>query len=225
MRSVPQGRLLLGGIVLSSVNATLTTSLLSLFRMDRTVAAPGPTGAPASIQALGSDRDAASKARNAMGRIAELVSGIGKADALASVPDAERAYAENGEYSETTTVAGTVVPDEEFEELGLQSLREQAKGAGPEAERAKAYLEARDQGTIQRYDMSAMGVTSTLTITNHYYADGRDKGQQATYDTRGMRQFLDNHTVVDADGVLRDRATGNYAGIEQNGTRFTYLVY
>lgn len=69
--------------------------------------------------------------------------------------------------------------------------------------------------------MSSMGVTSTMTKTNYYYADGTDKGEKVSYSTKGMDQFLQNYTYVDNDGILRDKETGKYAGINQNGTKFT----
>lgn len=73
--------------------------------------------------------------------------------------------------------------------------------------------------------MSTMGVSATMTQTNYYHADGTESGESGTYDVRGMNQALAQYTVIGDDGLLRDKATGKYAGINQNGTKFTYLVW
>ena len=96
---------------------------------------------------------------------------------------------------------------------------------GPKADEAKAYLKAYANGTIQKTDMSTMGVTSTMTVKTSYYADGSERGSTQSWNTQGMDAFLRNYTVMGDDGLLHDKATGKYIGITQNGTQFTYLTY
>ncbi len=127
----------------------------------------------------------------------------------------------NGEYSLTKTGTGTFGPDSD----DISAMVDAAKGTGPEADRAKAYLEARESGLMSKADMSAMGVTSVLNRTDYYNADGSSKGVEGTFNTVGMEEFFENNIVVDEQGIPRDKSTGKYAGIEQNGTKYTYITY
>jgi hypothetical protein len=64
-----------------------------------------------------------------------------------------------------------------------------------------------------------------MTQTNHYYVDGRDKGEKGSYTVTGLDEFLAANTYAGEDGTLRDKATGKFASINQNGTAYSYLIF
>lgn len=208
--------------MISSVNALSSSSISLLFGTTNATEATQTSSAAEKLldQSTVEPTNLLAGA-NAIGKIIEIVAGMNASDALFTMDGAERIDGSDGEYSLTKTGTGTVGADAN----DISGVQETAKGSGPEAERAKAYLDALSKGTIQKTDMSSMGVTSTMTKTNYYYADGTDKGEKVSYSTKGMDQFLQNYTYVDNDGILRDKETGKYAGINQNGTKFTYLTY
>lgn len=170
------------------------------------------------------------KAGNAIGKIIEIVAGMKSAESAASIPSftmdgAVRDDGEDGEYSLTKTGTGTVASDEQVFQDGLAAKRMRAQGTGPDAESARAYLKAAADGTISETDLSAYGVSSTMTRTTTYYSDGNEKGTKETWKTTGLDEFLSANTYVADDGILRDKATDKYASINQNGTKFTYITY
>lgn len=130
----------------------------------------------------------------------------------------------DGTYSLRKTGTGTVVSEAELMQRSLRRARERAEGTGPEAERARAHLDALSKGTLEVRDMSDMGVTSTVTETVEYGATGRATGQRGSWNTGGMDKFLEQYVVI-KDGQMFDKATGKHAGIGQNGTSFTYAIW
>lgn len=148
-----------------------------------------------------------------------------RADGLFQMNNAKREYAASGEYTETATGQGTVASDEDVMAEGLRMVRKQAVGDGPDAVRARAYIKAHEDGTYQEIDLSAKGVSATMTATNYYYADGGIKGQGVSYKVTGLNEFLESHTYQGDDGKMRDNETGKYASIKQNGTNFFYTLF
>jgi hypothetical protein len=167
--------------------------------------------------------DDALKTGGAIGKIIEIVAGMSQSDKVFDMNNAQRSYATSGGYSETETGTGTVVSQAQLDQNGRDAMQEIATGNGPKAEWAKAYLTASASGGVTKTDMSTMGVTSTLTETNFYYADGSQKGESGSYNTQGMDQFIQNNITV-KDGVWYDKS-GNYASLTQNGTQFTFLTW
>ncbi|WP_327212749.1 hypothetical protein U8Q06_34930 (plasmid) [Rhizobium beringeri] len=214
--------------MVSSVSLFSSSQVLTLLGAGNTSsanAAVAPSTSQKLLAAATGNTDDVLKAGNAIGKIIEIVAGMNQSDQVFDMVGAERVYNDEGGFTETKTGQGTFGGDAAAQASALDYFREQANGTGPEADRAKAYLDAYDKGTIRKYDMSSMGVTSTATITKSYYADGTQSGEGGSFQTVGMAEFLKQYTTVGDDGLLRDKATGKYAGIEQNGTKFTYSVY
>jgi hypothetical protein len=137
---------------------------------------------------------------------------------------AVRTDGSDGEYTLTKTGTGKGGPDNQYADRAIASLKQKAAGSGPQTDWARTYLDAMANGTLTEYDMSMMGVTSTMTERQTFYADGRMKGSSDSWDTRGMDQFLAQHVEIE-DGVMYAKATGKYSSISQNGTVFTYSVW
>lgn len=206
--------------MISSVNSLSSSSISLLFGPP--AAAQTNTGA-STIKLLtepSGATDASLRTGDAIGNIIEIASKMGKTDTQFQMTNAERVYAADGAYSETSTGTGTVGARKAV----TDSMMEAAKEAGPKGDRARAYLSAVENGTVQSVDMASFGVTSTMTVTKYYHADGTDKGQQGSYDTKGIDSFVAEHVII-KDDMMFDKATGNYASISQNGTQFTYNVW
>lgn len=215
--------------MVASINSISASAIPLLFGTTAT-AATSPAGTTQTLlnEPTGNTDDVF-KAGNAIGKIIDIIAGMNAADAKTSIgmftmEGAVRTEGEDGEWSETKTGTGTVVSDAELEQNAVNSARQQAAGTGAQADRARAWLDAKANGKIETYDMSDMGVTSVLTKTNAYNADGSDKGTRGSYNTKGMDQFLAEYVTI-KDEVMYDKATGKYAGISQNGTQFTYSVW
>ena len=146
-------------------------------------------------------------------------------DGLFTMEGAKRIDGANGEYRLVKTGTGKFTSREGPSEATLERARERAAGVGPKAERARAYLDALENGTIERVDLSTKGVTSTYTQTMYYYADGTQKGVTGSWTTTGLDEFREAHMYTDEDGISRDKATGKYAVTTQNGTHFSYVTY
>ena len=212
--------------MISSVNS-LSSSSISLLFGTRSTTGTTPTGSPGErllTQATG-NTDLVLKAGNAIGNIIEIAARIKQSDALFTMEGAKRIDGFDGEYSLTKTGTGTVVSNEQLWQNGIDIARQQARGTGVDAERSKALLKAIADGSLEEIDLSAHGVSATMTQTNYYYADGRDKGVTGSWAVTGLSEFLKANTYEGEDGALRDRATGKYAAINQNGTQFSYIVF
>ncbi|MBO3759349.1 hypothetical protein [Ciceribacter sp. L1K22] len=164
------------------------------------------------------------KAGNAIGKIIEIVAGMNASERLWTMEGAERIDSANGDYRLTKTGTGQFSTDSEQISRQLEIFEEQAKGTGPHAERARAYVKASEEGTLERYDMSKMGVTSIYTQTDFYRADGSQSGSVGRWNTTGMDEFLEKYVVIENE-MMFDKATGKQAGITQNGTAFHYWVW
>ncbi|PZM13788.1 hypothetical protein [Rhizobium tubonense] len=210
--------------MISPVNSLSSSPILSLFGISSSPAS-NTSGAEKLLNNVTGNTDDALKTGNALGTIIELVSGQKQSDTLFQMINAQKAYAAGGDYSETATGTGTVISEQQMTASTLASANAQAGGTGPEANRAKAYLDARAKGTLQQTDLSTMGVTATMTQTYYYHADGTESGESGTYDIKGLAQFLKKFATVGDDGLTRDKATGKYATVSQNGTKFTYNVF
>lgn len=211
--------------MVSSINSISASSVSLLFGTGNGAATVPASSAVKLLRDATGHTDDMMRTGHAIGTIIALASEHDKKSTLFQMTNAVREYAANGEYTETATGEGTFSSDEQMALNTAMNAQEEAKGSGPNAVRARAYLKALEDGTLQSYDMSDMGVTSTLTKTMMYYADGRVRGEAGTFDTKGKDKFIENHITIDTDGMMRDKATGKYAGIQQNGTEFTYLVY
>ncbi|MGE7065295.1 hypothetical protein ACQKI5_27520 [Agrobacterium tumefaciens] len=216
--------------MVASINSMSASAIPLLFGPAPT-AAMSPAGSAQTLLGEPSgNTDDVFKAGNAIGKIIEIVAGMNASVSAASLKmftmdGAVRVDGADGEYSLTKTGTGTVDSYEKHVQDALAFERMQAQGTGPAAERAKAYLKATAEGTIVETDLSAHGVSSTMTQTNYYYADGREKGSKETWNTTGLKEFLAANTYEGEDGTLRDKATGKYAAMNQDGTKFTYIVY
>lgn len=215
--------------MLSSVSSLSGAAALSLLGASNPATSSNtqPSTAQKLLQDVTGNTDDTFKAGKAIGKIIELVAGMNKSgmDKPFTMDGAKRTDNGDGSYSETKTGQGTVTSDEELEQKGLELSERLAQGTGPDAQLAKAYLAAYANGTIRKTDLSSEGVTTTMTVTKSYYADGSDRGQTGSWNTQGLDAFLKAHTVTGDDGTLRDKATGKYASIEQNGTKTSYVVY
>lgn len=218
--------------MVASINSLSASAIPLLFGPTATAtsAAASAGSAHTLLSEPSGNTDDVFKAGNAIGKIIEIVAGMNAAESAASVKmftmdGAVRADGEDGEYSLTKTGTGTGDMYEKHMQDALAFNRMQAQGTGPEAEKAKAYLKATAEGTIVETDLAAHGVSSTMTRTTYYYADGREKGTRETSTTTGLKEFLAANTYKGDDGTLRDKETGKYAGINQNGTKFSYIVY
>ncbi|MFN3717266.1 MAG: hypothetical protein ACK4UW_00020 [Rhizobium rhizophilum] len=165
------------------------------------------------------------KAGNAIGKIIEIVAGMNSSVGMFTMDGAVRTDNPDGGHSLTKVGEGRFTSEAESARKDIEVAKEKALETGTDGERARAYLKAITDGTLQKIDLSTRGVTSTLTRTVMYYGDGNERGSIARFDTRGMDEFLEANTYVDEVGTLRDRESGKYAGINQNGTVFHYLVF
>ena len=210
--------------MISSVNSLSSSSISVLFGTSSAAATGDASTAEKVLNAVTGNTDDVFKAGNAIGKIIEIVAGMKSSDELFTMDGATRTDNSDGSYSLTKTGTGQFFSDADFEKKTLEKAREQAAGTGPKADRARAYLDAVAKGTVETYDMSTMGVTSVMTQTNSYNADGSDRGVSGSWDTKGMDQFLAKYVDI-KDDMMFDKATGKYASISQNGTEFTYSVW
>ncbi|MDR6818775.1 hypothetical protein J2X76_003957 [Neorhizobium sp. 2083] len=211
--------------MVSGINSISASSVSLLFGVGSASATDPASSAVKLLQDATGHTDDVMRTGNAIGTIIALASEPDKKATLFQMKNAVREYTANGEYTETATGEGAFSSDEQMALKTVLNEQEEAKGSGPNAVRAQAYLKALEDGTLQSYNMSDMGVTSTLTKTMMYYADGRVRGEAGTFDTKGKDKFIADYITIDTDGMMRDKKTGKYASIQQNGTEFTYLVY
>lgn len=217
--------------MISSINNLSSNSIALLFGTTavKPSADTNPSGTVTPGQTTGNTDDVF-KAGNAIGRIIEIVAGMKSDDGNRSIgvftmDGATRVDGENGEFSLTKTGTGKVVSDEQMREFALEIKQKQAAGTGPRAEEARAYLKAAAEGTIVEIDLSAHGVSATLTQTNYFYADGTPKGESGSSTLKGLEEFLAAHTYRAEDGTRRDNATGKYASFNANGTAYSYIIF
>ncbi|MFS8050668.1 hypothetical protein [Rhizobium sp. BR 314] len=214
--------------MLTPVNSFSSTAALSILVASNPAATSASQSAnqKSGVLPATGNTDDVFKAGNAIGKIIEIVAGLNKNNSSQFTMDgAQRTDSGGGVYTETKTGQGTVGSDVDSDAHALQEATAAAAGTGPQADEARAYLKAAANGTIQKTDMSAMGVTSTMTRKVSYYADGRERGSSISWNTQGLDAFLQNYTTKGDDGLLHDKATGKYAGIAQNGTQFTYVTW
>ncbi|MDQ0419188.1 hypothetical protein J2045_000198 [Peteryoungia aggregata LMG 23059] len=214
--------------MISGVNSLSSSTISLLFSATPSQYEGGNTSAAnSSIEATG-NTDNVFKAANAIGKIIEIVAGMGGSEAASygmfTMEGAHRTENANGTYTLTKTGTGKGVPDDHYAATAMASWKEKAAGNGPKAEWARSYLDALEKGTIAIYDMSKMGVTSTMTERQTFNADGSMRGSSTSWNTQGMDAFLEQYTEI-RDGVMYDKATGGHASISQNGTVFTYSVW
>lgn len=217
--------------MISGIDSLSSNVVALLFGSSRTElsAVPYPSRANTTDTATGYTDDVF-RAGNAIGKIIEIVAGMDASHAQNSVgmftmAGAVRTEGHDGTYSLTKTGTGTSMSAEQMRELALETALKRAAGTGPSAERARAFLEAHSNGTIKEVYLSAYGVSSTMTQTNYYFADGSDKGESARYTVTGLDEFLANNTYAGEDGTMRDKATGKYASINMNGTVYSYMTF
>lgn len=215
--------------MISSVNLLSSSTISLLFSATPSKSEGAKTSAAnSSFQATG-NTDNVFKAAKAIGKIIEIVAGMGGSEPAPSygmftMEGAHRTENADGTYTLTKTGTGKGVSDDHYAAKAMASWKEKAAGVGPNAEWARAYLDALEMGTIAIYDMSKMGVTSTMTERQTFYADGSMRGSSTSWNTQGMDAFLERYTEI-RDGVMYDKATGGHASISQNGTVFTYSVW
>ncbi len=214
--------------MLTPVNSFSSATALSILSASNSGAMPAAqSGNPTNnLLAPTGNTDDLFKAGKAIGKIIEIVAGMNKNSSSQFTMDgAQRTDSAGGGYTETKTGQGTFGSDADLDMRALQAFEAAAQGSGPQADEARAYLKAVANGTVQKTDMSTMGVTSTMTKKVSYYADGTERGSTISWNTQGMDAFLQKYTVKGDDGLLHDKATGKYAGIAGNGTKFTYIVW
>lgn len=147
-------------------------------------------------------------------------------DGLFTMEGAKRIDRLYGGYMLVKTGTGKVVSDEQYYENGLNSARRLAADIGPRAEKARAYLDAVENGTLEITDLTTKGVVhATETRTLYYYADGTQSGVRGSWSVTGLHEFREANMFIDDDGISRDKATGKYASTGQNGTHFIYFVW
>lgn len=212
--------------MISSVNSLSSSSLSLLFGVGRATETKeaGPGAGKPLKEATGYTADVL-KAGNAIGKIIEIVAGMKQSDTLFTMEGATRIDGSDGGYRLTKTGTGTTASDAEFKQTHIDLQRQLAVGTGPEAERARAYVRAREDGTFQEIDLSAHGVSTVMTQTEYYAADGTQIGWSGNWKVTGLDEFLDANTYAAEDGTLRDKATGKYASVGMNGTKYTYEIY
>jgi len=213
----------------SSVNSLSSSTISLLFSATPSQSQSSNTSAEnSSVEATGNTDDVF-KAANAIGKIIEIVAGMGGAKTIHfpgmfTMEGAYRTENADGTYTLTKTGTGMGSTDDHYHSKAMASLKERAEGSGPKAEWARSYLDALETGTVAVYDMSKMGVTSTMTERQTFNADGSMRGSSTAWNTQGMDVFLERYTEIN-DGVMYDKATGRHASISQNGTVFTYSVW
>lgn len=171
--------------MLSSVRSLSGAAALSLLGASNPATSSNtqPSTAQKLLQDVTGNTDDTFKAGKVIGKIIELVAGMNKSDTQSgtdkpfTMDGAKRTDNGGGRYSETKTGQGTVTSDEDFIERGLALMEQLAQGTGGDAITARAYLAAYANGTIQETDLSSEGVTTTMTVTKSYYADGSDSGR------------------------------------------------
>jgi hypothetical protein len=210
--------------MINGINSVSASSISILYGPSATAASPQAPGHSAITGEPTGNTDDVFKAGNAIGKIIEIVAGMNATERLFSMEGAQRIEGDNGDYQLTKTGTGKFITDSEQMSRQLDAYREQAQGTGAKAERARAFIKAAEEGTLQRYDMSEMGVTSIYTQTEFYRADGSQSGSIGRWNTTGMEQFLEKYAVIDNEKML-DKATGKNAGITQNGAAFHYWVW
>lgn len=211
-------------LMFSPVSSLSASSIAVLFRSQGGVAEVPASANPGATTATGYTDDVF-KAGDAIGKIIEIASSMSSSIGMFTMDGAVRTDNADGTYSYTKVGEGRTISESDYARRDLEATMEKAREPGIEGVRARAYLEAINQGTLQTIDLSRRGVTSTLTRTVMYNQDGSERGSVDRFDTRGLDEFLEANTYVDETGTLRDRESGKYAGIRQNGTVFHYLIF
>jgi len=213
----------LGDPMIAGIGSLSASSISLLFSSSGTGASEA-TSSPIRFDEVTGNIDDVFRAGGAIGKIIEIVAGMNSSDGLFTMEGAERIEGTNGDYRLTKAGTGKFITDSEQMSKQLEAFTEQAKGIGSKAERARAFLKAAEDGTLQRYDMSKMGVTSIYTQTDFYRADGQQSGSVGRWNTSGMDEFLEKYVVIENE-MMTDNATGKFASLTQNGTAFHYWVW
>lgn len=233
--------------MISSVSSLSSSSISLLFGTSNTSATAPATSATTLLGDVTGHTDDVLKAGNAIGNIIEIVSRMNEDAASAGkkieveeldLPndkgrklnefDRELLYGlkgtfttthhGNGERTETFVGSFTGMTDEAYRQMTINSLKQDQSTL-----RNQTWLAAYENGTIQESDIAELGFNTGAVRTTDYYSDG-SATDRTHIDTSGIAQFREQYTEM-KDGVLYDKASGKFASIGQNGSKFIYSTW
>ncbi|TWC75764.1 hypothetical protein FB593_1283 [Rhizobium sp. SJZ105] len=125
----------------------------------------------------------------------------------------------NGERTETFVGNFKVNTDEGHRQRTIDVLK-----GDQSTLRNRTMLAAYENGTIEETDFADLGFKTEAVRTTEYYSDGSAHHHVALDSKSAVRQVFEQYTEM-RDGVMYDKATGKFAAIDQNGSKFTYLTW
>ncbi|CDZ56116.1 hypothetical protein [Neorhizobium galegae] len=146
-----------------------------------------------------------------------------------------RLYDAEGTYTKHKDAEGNIVEkfngtaggynDEDWQQFWLEQMEANLeRGVDPAfVDNARSLTTALQNGTVEKYDMAEMGVTSSMIAYRNTYASG-STGGGASYKVEGMEAFLENYTET-RDGVMYDKASGKQAAWGASGSKYSYFVW
>ncbi|UIK06762.1 hypothetical protein [Neorhizobium galegae] len=143
--------------------------------------------------------------------------------------DAEGTYTKHkdaeGNIVETFNGTASGYNDEDWQQFWLEQMEANLeRGVDPAfVDNARSFTAALRNGTVEKYDMSEMGVTTSISTYRNTYASG-STGGGISYKVDGMAAFLEKYTET-RDGVMYDKATGKLSSWGASGSKYTYFVF
>jgi hypothetical protein len=138
--------------------------------------------------------------------------------------DAEGTYIKHtdadGNARETFNGTAGGYNDEDWQQFWLEQMEANLeRGVDPRfVDNARSFTTALQNGTVEKYDMAKMGVTSSM----EFYSDRFGSG--AIFKVEGMEAFLEKYTET-RDGVMYDKASGKLGAWGASGSKYSYFVW
>lgn len=235
--------------MISSVNSFSSSSVSLLFGTPASAATTSASAAQQLLADVTGHTDDALKTGNAIGNIIEIASRMKQESASAGraaeveeldLPKGKgfifdefdgdnewhgvkgtltTTYNEKGERIRTFVGTGMGMTDEAHRQMMIDGLEKDQSTL-----RNRAALAAYKNGTMQETDIAELGFQAVMVRVTQYFNDGSASMRTTPDSTSVVPQFREQYTET-RDGVLYDKATGKFAAIGQNGSKFTYLTW
>ncbi|MFK4259917.1 hypothetical protein [Agrobacterium tumefaciens] len=130
-----------------------------------------------------------------------------------------KTYHGNGERTETFVGSFMATTDDAHRQRTIEVLKNDQSTL-----RNRTWLAAYQNGAVQETDIADLGFKAEAVRTTDYYSDGSARHHVALDSKSVVHEFLNTYTEI-RDGVMYDKASGRFAAIEQNGSKFTYATW
>lgn len=158
------------------------------------------------------------------GSVTETFTGWASQIASMNFYDAEGTYTKHkdaeGNVRETFNGTAGGYNDEDWQQFWLEQMEANLeRGVDPAfVDNARSFTTALQNGTVEKYNMAEMGVTSSMEAYSDRFGSG------AIFKVEGMDAFLEKYTET-RDGVMYDKASGKRATWGASGSKYTYFVW